>query len=244
MVKYQPPMQNSFTNRTLGLGLLIIAIGLGFLFRQMDVFSSRTEDIVFSWQMLLILIGMFSLFFGENKTTGFILIIVGGFFLLPEIFSLPYNFRRTFWPMLLILLGLFILSRSGLFRRRNEDQTTLSSDTGLNYIDEVNIFSGSDRKISGVKLRGGKITSIFGGSELDLTEAELSTGTNVIEVFYMFGGSSITVPQDWHVINQVTAVLGAFADKRKHLPGQQQSPEKTLVLRGLVIFGGGEVKSM
>jgi predicted membrane protein len=236
-------MQNLRNNRTLGIGLVVIAIGLGFLLRQMNVFSPSLDDILFSWQMLLILIGLFAILFGESKTLGFILLIVGGFFLLPDIFSLPFNFRNTFWPILLILAGFFILFRSGLFGHKQKDINMKPRVDEINYFDEVNIFSGSERKISGIELKGGKVTSIFGGSELDLSEAKLSAGINVIEVLYIFGGSAITIPADWHVINQVTAVLGGFSDKRAVTPSQKGSTEKTLILKGLVVFGGGEIKT-
>lgn len=236
-------MEQTGRNRTLAVGLLIILIGLAFLLRQMDVFTPRVENILFSWQMLLILIGSFFLVFSDNKTTGFILILIGGFFILPEIYVLPYNFRRTFWPVLLILLGIFILSRSGLFRR-GEVVTAEDGPTGpQDYFEEVNVFSGSERRFNGKNLRGGKITSIFGGSEMDLRGSTLSSGNNVIEVFYMFGGSSITVPQDWHVVNKVTAVLGGFSDKRAITGTSPSDPSKTIILRGLVIFGGGEIRS-
>ncbi len=236
-------MQHTLRNRTLGLGLLIIIIGLGFLLRQFNLFDHYTENIIFSWQMLLIIIGVYNLFFADSKTTGFILIIIGGFFILPEVFEMPYNFRKTFWPVLLILLGLFILSRSGLFGRRQHDTITGTVGEETNFIEEVNIFGGSEKKFPGIKFRGGKITSIFGGSDIDLSDAEMAADSSVIEVFYLFGGSSITVPRDWHVINQVTTVLGGFSDKRVSDPGQQSEPRKSLILRGLVIFGGGEIKS-
>jgi predicted membrane protein len=236
-------MEQTGRNRTLAVGLLIILIGLAFLLRQMDVFTPRVENVLFSWQMLLILLGSFFLAFSDNKTTGFILIIIGAFFILPEIYVLPYNFRRTFWPILLIVLGIFVLTRSGLFRRNEPVKAgELPSDT-QDFFDEVNIFSGSERRFNGANLRGGKITSIFGGSEMDLRGATLSSGTNVIEVFYMFGGSSITVPQDWQVVNKVTAVLGGFSDKRVVTETTSSDPSKTIVLRGLVIFGGGEIRS-
>ena len=235
-------MQNSNQNRTLGVGLLIITIGLGFLLRQMNILSPQTENIIISWQMLLIVIGLYTLFFGENKTFGFILIIVGGFFLLPEVFHLSYDFKRTFWPILLILLGFFILSKSGVFGKKPAYPKTGTAEKELNYFEEVNIFNGSEKKIAGKNLKGGRITSIFGGTELDFTDAELSPGTNVIEVFTMFGGSSIIVPADWHVINNVTAILGGYSDKRSDTYTDPSNPEKTMVLRGLVMFGGGEIR--
>lgn len=236
-------MKNSSQNSTLGVGLLIILIGLSLLLRQMNVFTPRVEGILFSWQMLLIVIGLFILFFVENKTTGFILLIVGGFFILPEIYSLPYNFLKNFWPLLLILVGVFVLFKSGVFGRKKPQDQSLTSGEDFAYIDEVNIFSGAERKISGKNFKGGKITSIFGGSELDLTAATLSPGENVIDLFYVFGGSSITVPPDWVVVNRVTAIMGGFADKRSGLITDENDQQKVLIVRGFVMFGGGEIRT-
>lgn len=236
-------MKNLKQNRTLGVGILIIIVGLGFLFRQMNIFSYGLENIVFSWQMLLILIGVFILGFGENKTFGFILLAVGGFFLLPEIFDFPYNFRNTFWPVLLILVGLFVLFNSGVFRKKSLNDSPENALGERTFIDEVNIFSGAERIITGKNMTGGRITSIFGGSEVDFSKATLSSGTNVLELFYMFGGSSITVPADWVVVNKLTAIFGGFADKRQVGTASDEVPEKTLIVRGFILFGGGEIKS-
>ena len=227
-------------NRTLGFGILIILAGLVLILHQMRILPPRLDDVLISWQMLLIVIGVYNLFFTQSRIAGFILIAVGGFFILPEIFDLPYNFRRIFWPVLLILAGVFIIFRHSLSRK----QPDLShiQDGEMEYIDEFNVFSGSEKKVSIKNFKGGKITSIFGGSEIDLTDAELSDGTNVIELFYMFGGSEIRVPNDWIIINKVTVILGGFSDKRKVATTGQSDPKKTLILRGFVMFGGGEIK--
>ncbi|MBC8486450.1 MAG: hypothetical protein H8D45_10470 [Bacteroidetes bacterium] len=227
-------------NRTLGFGIIIIVAGLAILLHQLRLFSPNVDDIIISWQMLLIVIGVYNLFFTQSRVTGFILIAIGAFFLLPEIFDLPYNFRRNFWPILLIVVGVFIIFRHGLGRRQPDFRQMEENDA--EFIDEFNIFSGSERKISIKNFKGGKITSIFGGSEIDLTDAELSSGTNVIELFYMFGGSSLTVPNDWTVINKVTSILGGFSDKRSVSTSGQNDPKKTLILKGFVMFGGGEIK--
>lgn len=112
----------------------------------------------------------------------------------------------------------------------------------MEYIDETNIFSGSEKKIISQNFRGGKITSIFGGSEIDLSSSHLAEGTNVLEVFYMFGGSSISVPADWVVVNKVTSILGGFSDKRNVNPTPTSGSGKILIIQGFVMFGGGEIK--
>jgi len=232
-------MHSSSQKKTLGFGLLVIITGFAILFHQMGFLSPRLDNILISWQMLLIVIGVYNIIYAQSRVFGYILLAVGGFFILPEIFALPYDFKRNFWPVILILVGLFIIFRHGLGKK---EPVALKADGNeLQFIDEFNIFSGSEKKISIKNFRGGKITSIFGGSEIDLTDAELSSETNVIELFYLFGGSSIKVPNDWNVVNKVTAILGGFSDKRK-VETNDNDPKKILILRGFVLFGGGEIQ--
>lgn len=233
-------MNSNNQNRTLGIGLLIIVIGLVILFHRLNFLSPWLEDVLISWQMLLIVIGIWNLFFSQSKVAGIILIAVGGFFLIPDLFILPHDFRRNFWPVLLIVVGLFILFRA-IPRKTIPTVNPVAGDP-MEFIDETNIFSGANKKIFTSNFRGGKITSIFGGSEIDLTSSQLADGTNVLEVFYLFGGSSITVPSDWVVVNKVTSVLGGFSDKRNQSSPPSLGGGKTLIIQGLVVFGGGEIK--
>jgi predicted membrane protein len=233
-------MQSGSQNRTLGVGIIIILAGLVIILHQARMLPPNVDRVLFSWQMLLVAIGVFNLFSSQSKVFGYILIAVGGFFMLPLLFTLPYNFSRNFWPVILILVGLFIIFRHGI-NRKNTFQPKIGDDK-LDYLDEFNIFSGSDKKIAVKGFRGGRITSVFGGSEIDFREAELSSDRNVIEVFYLFGGSSIKVPSDWNVVNKVTAIFGGFTDKRKTLTPQADDPSKTLIITGTVMFGGGEIQ--
>jgi predicted membrane protein len=229
------------SNRTMGIGILIILAGFAILFHRLGLLPENIDRIVISWQMLLIFIGVWNLFFSKSRIAGFILIAVGGFFLLPEIFSLPYDFKRDFWPILLIVVGLFILVKA--FPSKRRDFPVQPEGEQQEFIEEVNIFSGSEKRFAFSNFRGGRITSIFGGSEIDLSASHMSEGNHILEVFYVFGGSSITVPNNWVVINNVTSILGGFTDKRRVDPVQTTGLEKTLFIQGFVLLGGGEIKS-
>jgi predicted membrane protein len=229
------------SNRTMGIGFLIILAGFAILFHRLGLLPDNFERIVISWQMLLIFIGAWNLFFSKSRIAGFILIAVGGFFLLPDLFSLPYDFKRNFWPILLIIVGLFILVKA--FPSKRREFPVQAEGDHQEFIEEVNIFSGSEKQFAFPNFRGGRITSIFGGSEIDLSASQMSEGNNILEVFYVFGGSSITVPNDWVVINKVTSILGGFSDKRRGDSTMASGPEKTLVIQGFVLLGGGEIKS-
>ena len=118
-----------------------------------------------------------------------------------------------------------------------------TSPVGDDYIDYVNIFSGGERQIVSQNFTGGKVTAIFGGSEIDLTRASLAPGISDLELACIFGGTTIIVPDNWFVTIEVTPVLGGFGDSRKLSPGRTVDSTKQLVIKGAVIFGGGEIKS-
>jgi predicted membrane protein len=95
--------------------------------------------------------------------------------------------------------------------------------------------------VNSQNFKGGKITAMFGGSEIDMRGAALAPGTQVLDIFVMFGGTHILVPPDWTVRVEVFSLLGGFGDKRYSNLKVIPDSEKTLVIKGFVMFGGGEV---
>ena len=246
-------------SRTLLLALIIIGAGVLLLLESIHVMPYDLSRIFISWQMLLIVIGIYNLTSSQHKTGGVILIFIGGLFLYDKFYDLQFHVWNVIWPTILIIVGVSILLNHTRGKKNYFDfgknppvdegkadeffdnKSTVVNDADT--IDEVSIFSGSEKQITSKNFRGGKITSIFGGSEINLTRAELSNGRNQIEVFYMFGGSTIIVPPDWDVRIDVSAVFGGFSDKRYHQKAEGTNFNKQIVIKGLVVFGGGEIKS-
>ncbi|HHN47374.1 MAG TPA: hypothetical protein ENN08_00275 [Bacteroidales bacterium] len=85
-----------------------------------------------------------------------------------------------------------------------------------------------------------KIIAIFGGSKLNMTKVVLAPGVNELEIVCVFGGVSLLVPQDWNIKVEVFNIFGGYEDKRN--PALIDK-DKTLVIKGVTVFGGGEVKS-
>ena len=224
----------------IAIGIVLITLGFILVIERTGLLPDYFEDIIFSWQMLLIAIGFVLSLGTGNRGPGLIVLAVGGFFLLPEIFDIPFRTYRLFWPALFIIAGIIVLTNARWFRAEHfRSSSTSSSD----LIDIVHIFGGGERVIHSQNFRGGKVTSIFGGAEIDFTRAQLAPGTNEIELACIFGGASLIVPSDWHVVIEVTPILGGFSDSRKIIPGNPIDISKTLVIKGAVIFGGGEIKS-
>jgi predicted membrane protein len=223
------------------IGLLLVLAGFFLLLRNTNIFPAFIEEIIFSWQMLLIVIGLIITIGGSNKTPGIILMAVGGFFLIPSLFHEIFGTYRIFWPAFFIVIGVLIIftgsAVSGRIFHREEGAS------GDDFIDILNIFSGGDRQILSQNFTGGKVTSIFGGSKIDLTKAKLGPGISQLDISCVFGGTEIIVPENWSVVIDVVPVLGGFSDERKISSGSIFDTSRQLIIKGTVVFGGGELKS-
>ncbi len=232
----QQPVRHGLKRKSLVFGLIVLGLGLVWLMRNFGILSESAWDVIFSWQMLLIVIGVVNVSSDSSRGVGWVLIAIGGFFMISEIYDLPHSFRVIFWPSLLILIGLvLIFGSSKILRRPN-----LTVSKGEDFIEEVSVFSGSERYVDSLAFRGGKIVSVFGGSKIDLTRAQLAPGEIEIENVSIFGGSTLVVPSDWNVKIEVFNIFGGYADKR--IRGQVDF-SKTITVKGVSIFGGGEIKS-
>lgn len=218
-------------------GLLVLVFGLLLLFRNTGVLNESIFHVVFSWEMLLIAIGLINLF-DRNRPLGIILIVLGLIFMLPHIFTFPFAFHHVLWPTVIIAFGLLIMFGTGKGCRARRMQR--SSNVDGDYIDDVAVFSGVERYIISKSFRGGKVVTVFGGAKLNLNQAVLSPEENVVEIVCLFGGTTFIAPADWNIKVEVVHIFGGFSDKRPPMPVDHT---KTLVVKGITIFGGGEVKS-
>jgi Cell wall-active antibiotics response 4TMS YvqF len=119
-----------------------------------------------------------------------------------------------------------------------------SSEPRLN---EVNVFWGGRRRVISKNFQGGEIVAIFGGFEIDLTEADFQANQIVIEVVTIFGGGEIRVPPNWEVLVDSVGIFGGTGDRTNHPAGQTSvssaQPTKKLIIKGVSIFGGLTLKN-
>jgi len=227
-------MNEHRSNRRAILGLILIFAGLLLIAVNLHWVPWNFRGIIFSWQALLILIGLFFLISRENRVTGYILIGIGAFFLIPRVWDIPFDWHSLFWPVLLLALGLLIITRRWGTQH-------IPAEGSMDYIDDMAVFGGGDRVITSQNFKGGKITAMFGGSKIDLRSAGLAKGRNVIDLFAMFGGTKLIVPTNWDVKIEISSVFGGFSDKRRPRPDDIRDPSRELVIKGMTIFGGGDI---
>jgi predicted membrane protein len=228
-------MEEYKNNKRAIIGILLICAGLLLIAVNFNWLPWNIRGIVFSWQGLLILIGLFLLISRENRLAGFILIGVGAFFMIPHVLDIPFNWHRLFWPVVLVAIGFLLITRRWGHQR-------IPVENSIEFIDDSSIFGGGDKVITTQNFRGGRITSIFGGSKIDFRTANLAKGRNVIDIFAMFGGTKLIIPTNWDVKIEVSSIFGGFSDKRRPRPDEVRDPSRELVIKGVTIFGGGDIE--
>ncbi len=225
-------------NRKLVFATLAILFGVLWLLRNLDILPSIFE-IVFKWQMILIVVGIIGWIGDRKGSVGYgIMIFVGGFWLLYDKYNWDIDWWKMMFPMILIVAGVSVLLN---FRR--EKSYIKSNLSSTDVLDSVAIFGSSEVRITSQNFCGGNSTAIFGGSEVDLSKAELGPGKQIIDLTNIFGGSTIIVPPHWNVKVEVTGILGAFSDNRKNFIQSNIDSDRELIIRGTAILGGGELKS-
>ncbi len=226
-------------NKRFRFGVILIIIGGFLILEKLEIIPWSITDILISWQMIIIGIGIISLL-GGNRTGGTIMIVVGTFFLLPDLIDIPKEVKRIFWPAILVAIGVAMLMKN----KGKKDEVIMGSKcSSVDYFDDFVIFGGREIFINSQHLLGGKATSIFGGIEYDLRRAIPSESGSVIDCITIFGGCGFKIPLDWSVRNEVTTIFGAFTDKRgESFQEANYDPSKTIIIKGISIFGGVEIK--
>lgn len=113
--------------------------------------------------------------------------------------------------------------------------------SGDEHLDAVSIFGSVKKTIYSKNFQGGEIVNVFGGAEIDLTQADIK-GRVTIDVTQIFGGVKMIVPSHWTVVSDVAAIFAGFDDKRVKTTAPLDA-NKVLVLSGTSIFAGVDIRS-
>jgi hypothetical protein len=156
------------------------------------------------------------------------------------------------WLFWVVVLGLVF---SHAYDRRSA--VTAAGDSGT--VNMFAVMSGDRRSPQDGMFSGGTVTTVLGGTHLDLTRASLAPGeTAVVDVFTALGGTEIRIPGHWRVDIQTTTVAGGVTDERAR---GSEKPDDTgaaapddpavtssaanqprLVIQGVVFMAGVTIK--
>lgn len=216
-------------------GLLLIVAGVFFLLDNLGLADAARY--VQYWPAALIVVGLAKVL-QARSVAGWLAGIgwtIAGLWILGWnqgwIHTSFWRALRTYWPVLLMLVGLSVVWRT--VRRTSTPETD-----ARNMLSLASVLGGTKRTSNAPAFRGGEFTALLGGVEIDLRHATMGGAEAVVDVFAMWGGVVLRVPEGWVVESQVSAFLGGVEEKTRPVAG---AGAPCLVIRGIVIMGGLEV---
>jgi predicted membrane protein len=228
------------------IGLSIVGWGVAILLNQLGFASAR----IFSfWPIILVVFGLANLF-EDGKSGrhvwGIVMVTVGLLLMGNELGLLRVRWDMI-WPIIIIAVGLVMIWQAvgggGTDLRtfiKFDRFTTKLTDAD---VDAMAVFGGFKRKLTTKAFRGGRVLAMFGGYQLDLRQCDIEGDSATLEASSIFGGGEIRVPETWNVILEATGIFGGYSDDRHVMDNELPPNAKRLILRGVALFGGVEVKN-
>ncbi|MBS1636517.1 MAG: hypothetical protein JST26_11430 [Bacteroidetes bacterium] len=245
-------------------GILIVTAGSLFLAKEL---GAQIPEWVFTWKMLLIAIGLLTAVKHKFLHPAWIaLVMVGGAFLIGDLYP-ALALKHIIWPVVLIIFGLFIIFKP---RRRHKPWHqwkdwhdkhqhwhkkhhhshygygyNCGTETATNdeYIDSTTFMGGVKKNVTSRNFKGGDITNVFGGAEVNLSQADFE-GSATLDITNVFGGTKLVIPSHWKIQSDLVSIFGSIEDKRPIQPDTAvDASSKILILRGVCFFGGVDIKS-
>jgi len=187
-------IRRSFTpNLVVGIGITALGIVLTLDRLRLTV----AQDWFMYWPVLLML-------FGAS-------VVNQGFLRQSDGVGVDRHQRPIVSPMFVIVLVIIGIAISQAPFRTSAGARSETNDT----VHIVAVMSTARQNSVAQTFRGGNMTSVMGESQLDLRQAKVAPGEEVvIDVFGMMGAVVIYVPDDWVVDVRTLPVMGGVKDQR------------------------------
>ena len=213
-------------------GIVFIAVGTLLLLEKLGYLPNGFA--LRFWPMIFIVVGLVKITCSGGRATGAVLVAVGVILQLNEVGLLHVNVWDM-WPLLLIIAG-----GAMLWQTMVKEKPAVSDGPRF---DSLYVFGGGERQVNTRNFTGGRLFAVFGGYKVDFRHAEIEGDRAVLEASAVFGGGEIIVPEHWQVSLRGAGIFGAYEDKTRHFQPDPSKPTKTLIIKGVAMFGGIEVKS-
>lgn len=218
------------------IGLVLASLGMLWTLDNLGMVDASRY--INWWPALLVLFGLLKLTgigLSRSMPAAAFFLLIGSVLLLGHLGIVHISLL----PLFLIAAGVAVISRS--LSTGGDGAASGPGDTH-DRITSFALLGGVKRRNSSDHFRGGDLSAVMGGIELDLTDATPHEGRAVIDVFAMWGGVEIIVPDDWRVELEISPIMGGFEDSTKLAPDVPVAG--VLVVRGFVLMGGGEVSNV
>ncbi len=219
-------------------GTYILIIGVLALLDNLNIFESRR--LLEFWPTAFIAFGGLKLYQTRHPAgyaIGGALVLTGILMTLHRLGIIYFSWRE-WWPLILIVVGIVILLKDRFYPLRTTNEVGGESRNDPSLLNIISVMSGNKRKVDSQDFRGGEMTVIMGGADLDLRPASMESSAT-LHVFVVWGGISLRVPADWTIEMDGVPLLGGIEDRS--VPPMNST--KRLIIKGYVLMGGMEIKN-
>lgn len=221
-------------------GIILALIGIGLLLKTLGLLHICLHSL---WPLMLIAVG--AMIGAKNRfrnNAWWILIVVGIANLVPEFEVFGTSSSSLVWPVMLIALGLMIVFRPK--HKFYEPETVGGANvTGEDRLVIDVTFGGRKEIVTSKDFKGGSVNVTFGGSEVNLTQTEMTTPSIVIDCRVSFGAVELIIPANWDLQNEIRPSFGSVEDERVIHTAVAGETRKKLILTGNCTFGSIDIKS-
>ena len=215
------------------IGVFLILLGGLIILYNFGVLEINIWKIVsIYWPLLLIFAGIYNLFSNPSGRIGGLVVLILGLILLTNNLEQIELFEKlSFWPLALILFGIWLLFRDKIGENKIDND----------LINLISIFAGTGNKVLSENFQGGSSIAIFGGADIDLSNAKIYNEAK-LDIFVLFGGTEISVPENWKVNIKGLPLFGGW-DNSTQFSVNEGEEASTLTISCLVLFGGVDVNN-
>jgi len=226
-------------------GLLILSnVGLFSFIGLTDLIGTLFRLLFNSIPYILTLAGIFWIVRSgrrEAPTMAWLLTLFGVVLITSQLGLFGLSFGDMVAPMILLTVAFFLVNpRNLLPGRLNTSNEDLDPEE-----QEIKLFAfmgGGELNYHSRRLRGGEIMAVWGGYDIDFTDADMEGDSMQLNLYCIMGGVEITVPANWKVEKSgAMCIMGGYSNKTRDMAEELNLPPKTLVITGLALMGGGEI---
>ncbi len=228
----------------IGFGIAIV----GFTLTLDRLRLVDADRILRYWPVALMAVGALMIAQADDprgRTRGVVFTAIGAWVFLGMQGWLRVSIWELFWPVMLIIIGLSLAFQTA--RRDNRFSRGSGPRDSSARLSTFSVWSSCKRTSNASPFRGGDITAIMGGAQIDLRTAVIPPGEEAtLDIVTVMGGVEIFVPDTWQILTPIVPFMGAVEDRR--LPSIDRTPKDSttaprLVIRGFVMMGGVHLKS-
>jgi len=267
----KPERFDRIASTRLLIGLWIVVLG-GILLLNNLGWIDAGHFWRYFWPLILVFIGTTMLINqtrARRQRLGWVFVIVGSWIFINRLGWIDISIFKLLLPALLLFVGGMLVWRAfnapgpqapkpslkpqnplGLkpqIFKSDGSSSTEEAMVGLQpeepqaeFMRSFAVMSSNELRPVSRPFRGADLSAVMAGVKLNLLDARMESESANIEVFAFWGGMEIYVPPDWTVISKVTTLMGGFIDKRRPTTAV---PTKTLVISGLILMSGIEIKN-